>query len=145
MKALIQRVKSASVEVNAETVGKINQGILLLLGVEKTDTEADANKLLKKILGYRVFADNEGKMNLNLQQINGGLLIVSQFTIVADTKKGLRPSFSSGASPEHGEKLYNYFVQQAKKQHTEVETGIFAADMAVSLTNDGPVTFWLES
>lgn len=145
MKALIQRVKSASVEVNAETVGKINQGILLLLGVEKTDTEADANKLLKKILGYRVFADNEGKMNLNLQQINGGLLIVSQFTIVADTKKGLRPSFSSGASPEHGEKLYNYFVQQAKQQHTEVETGIFAADMAVSLTNDGPVTFWLES
>ncbi|WP_415899045.1 D-aminoacyl-tRNA deacylase [Neptuniibacter sp. QD48_11] len=145
MKALIQRVKSASVEVNAETVGKINQGILLLLGIEKTDTEADANKLLKKILGYRVFADNEGKMNLNLQQINGGLLIVSQFTIVADTKKGLRPSFSSGASPEHGEKLYNYFVQQAKQQHTEVETGIFAADMAVSLTNDGPVTFWLES
>ncbi|WP_415896857.1 D-aminoacyl-tRNA deacylase [Neptuniibacter sp. QD72_48] len=145
MKALIQRVKSASVEVNAETVGKINQGILLLLGVEKDDTEADANKLLKKILGYRIFADAEGKMNLNLQQINGGLLVVSQFTIVADTKKGLRPSFSSGASPEHGEKLYNYFVKQAKQQHTEVETGIFAADMAVSLTNDGPVTFWLES
>ncbi|WP_415904315.1 D-aminoacyl-tRNA deacylase [Neptuniibacter sp. QD48_55] len=145
MKALIQRVKSASVEVNAKTVGKINQGILLLLGVEKDDTEADANKLLKKILGYRIFADAEGKMNLNLQQINGGLLVVSQFTIVADTKKGLRPSFSSGASPEHGEKLYNYFVKQAKQQHTEVETGIFAADMAVSLTNDGPVTFWLES
>ncbi|WP_415893498.1 D-aminoacyl-tRNA deacylase [Neptuniibacter sp. PT8_73] len=145
MKALIQRVKSASVEVNTETVGKINQGILLLLGVEKDDTEADANKLLKKILGYRIFADAEGKMNLNLQQINGGLLVVSQFTIVADTKKGLRPSFSSGASPEHGEKLYKYFVQQAELQHTEVETGIFAADMAVSLTNDGPVTFWLES
>ncbi|WP_415882206.1 D-aminoacyl-tRNA deacylase [Neptuniibacter sp. QD34_54] len=145
MKALIQRVKSASVEVNAETVGKINQGILLLLGVEKDDTEADANKLLKKILGYRIFADAEGKMNLNLQQINGGLLVVSQFTIVADTKKGLRPSFSSGASPEHSEKLYNYFVKQAKQQHTEVETGIFAANMAVSLTNDGPVTFWLES
>jgi len=145
MKALIQRVKSASVDVNAETVGKIDQGILLLLGVEKDDTEADANKLLKKILGYRIFADAEGKMNLNLQQINGGLLVVSQFTIVADTKKGLRPSFSSGASPEHGEKLYNYFVQQARQQHTEVETGIFAADMAVSLVNDGPVTFWLES
>ncbi|WP_415885585.1 D-aminoacyl-tRNA deacylase [Neptuniibacter sp. QD37_6] len=145
MKALIQRVKSASVEVDAETVGKINQGILLLLGVEKDDTEADANKLLKKILGYRIFADNEGKMNLNLQQINGGLLVVSQFTIVADTKKGLRPSFSSGASPEHGEKLYNYFVKQAEQQHKAVETGIFAADMAVSLVNDGPVTFWLES
>ncbi|WP_415889089.1 D-aminoacyl-tRNA deacylase [Neptuniibacter sp. SY11_33] len=145
MKALIQRVKSASVEVNAETVGKIEQGILLLLGVEKDDTEADANKLLKKILGYRIFADAEGKMNLNLQQINGGLLVVSQFTIVADTKKGLRPSFSSGASPEHGEKLYNYFVKQAEQKHTEVETGIFAADMTVSLVNDGPVTFWLES
>ncbi|WP_415901894.1 D-aminoacyl-tRNA deacylase [Neptuniibacter sp. QD29_5] len=145
MKALIQRVKSASVEVDAETVGKINQGILLLLGVEKDDTEADANKLLKKILGYRIFSDEEGKMNLNLQQINGGLLVVSQFTIVADTKKGLRPSFSSGASPEHGEKLYNYFVKQAEQQHKDVETGIFAADMAVSLVNDGPVTFWLES
>lgn len=145
MKALIQRVKSANVEVNAETVGKIKQGILLLLGVEKDDTEADANKLLKKILGYRIFADAEGKMNLNLQQINGGLLVVSQFTIVADTKKGLRPSFSSGASPEHGEKLYNYFVKQAEQKHTEVETGIFAADMTVSLVNDGPVTFWLES
>lgn len=145
MKALIQRVKSASVEVNAEIVGKIDQGILLLLGVEKDDTEADASKLLKKILGYRIFADQEGKMNLNLQQINGGLLVVSQFTIVADTKKGLRPSFSSGASPEHGEKLYNHFVELAKQQHKEIQTGIFAADMSVSLINDGPVTFWLES
>jgi len=145
MKALIQRVKSANVVVNKECVGEINQGILLLLGIEKDDSEGDADKLLKKILGYRIFADEDDKMNLNLQQIEGGLLVVSQFTIVADTKKGLRPSFSSGASPEHGEKLYNYFVNQARQAHKDVATGIFAADMQVSLVNDGPVTFWLES
>lgn len=145
MKALIQRVKSANVVVNKECVGKIDQGILLFLGVEKDDSEADAAKLLKKILGYRIFADKDAKMNLNLQQIEGGLLVVSQFTIVADTKKGLRPSFSSGATPEHGEKLYNYFINQAKQAHNDVATGIFAADMEVALVNDGPVTFWLES
>lgn len=144
MKALIQRVKSASVDVNNETAGEINQGILLLLGVEKDDTEAKADKLLKKILGYRIFADKDGKMNLNLQQINGGLLIVSQFTLVAETSKGLRPGFSSGASPELGEQLYDYFVTQAKQQHEITETGIFGADMQVNLINDGPVTFWLE-
>lgn len=145
MKALIQRVKTASVEVDSECVGKIEQGILLLLGVEKEDTPADADKLLKKILGYRIFADEEGKMNLNVQQINGGLLVVSQFTIVADTRKGLRPSFSSGASPALGEELYDYFVKQASELHNDVATGCFAADMQVSLVNDGPVTFWLES
>jgi D-tyrosyl-tRNA(Tyr) deacylase len=144
MKALIQRVKSASVDVNNETTGKINQGILLFLGVEKDDNEAKADKLLKKILGYRIFADEDGKMNLNLQQINGGLLIVSQFTLVAETSKGLRPGFSLGASPELGEQLYDYFVSQAQQQHEITETGIFGADMQVTLINDGPVTFWLE-
>ncbi|WP_286237061.1 D-aminoacyl-tRNA deacylase [Neptuniibacter halophilus] len=145
MKALIQRVKSASVEVEGEITGAINQGILLLLGVEKGDDEAAADKLLKKILGYRIFADSEGKMNLNLQQVNGGLLIVSQFTLVADTRKGLRPSFSSGAPPALGEELYDYFVSQARLLHPDIACGRFAADMQVSLVNDGPVTFWLES
>jgi D-tyrosyl-tRNA(Tyr) deacylase len=145
MKALIQRVSSASVDINEKCVGDIGKGLLILLGVEKNDDKASADKLLKKIVGYRIFPDQEGKMNLNLQQIEGQLLVVSQFTLVADTKKGLRPGFSSGASPEHGEKLYNYFVEQAKEPIAKVETGQFGADMQVNLTNDGPVTFWLES
>ncbi len=145
MKALIQRVKSASVQVDNEIIGSIDQGILVLLGVEKDDTTAKADKLLKKILGYRIFSDEEGKMNLNLQQIDGGLLVVSQFTLVADTQKGLRPSFSSAASPALGEEMYNYFVQQADLLHSNIGTGSFGADMQVSLTNDGPVTFCLES
>ncbi|MDO6515463.1 MULTISPECIES: D-aminoacyl-tRNA deacylase [unclassified Neptuniibacter] len=145
MKALIQRVSSASVHINDSSVGKIEQGILLLLGIEKEDTFQAADKLLQKILAYRVFSDEEGKMNLNLQQTEGGLLIVSQFTLVADTKKGLRPGFSAGASPQLGEELYNYFIEQAKRLHPIVETGRFGADMQVHLINDGPVTFWLES
>ncbi|WP_420599109.1 D-aminoacyl-tRNA deacylase [Neptuniibacter sp.] len=144
MKALIQRVKSASVVIDNKRNGEIGHGTLLLLGVEKDDTEAKADKLLKKILGYRIFADEDGKMNKNLQQVDGGLLIVSQFTLVAETSKGLRPGFSSGASPEKGEQLYDYFVAQAKTLHKSTETGVFGADMQVSLINDGPVTFWLE-
>ena len=144
MKALIQRVKSASVDIDNKRNGEIGRGTLLLLGVEKDDTEAKADKLLKKILGYRIFADEDGKMNKNLQQVDGGLLIVSQFTLVAETSKGLRPGFSSGASPEKGEQLYDYFVAQAKALHKSTETGVFGADMQVSLINDGPVTFWLE-
>lgn len=144
MKALIQRVSHASVTVDGECTGAIDQGILVLLGVEKTDDRTKADKLLKKILGYRIFADDDGKMNLNLQQVNGGLLVVSQFTLVADTAKGLRPSFSSGASPALGEELYDYFVEQASAIHTPVATGRFGADMKVSLLNDGPVTFMLE-
>ena len=144
MKALIQRVKSASVDIDGKRNGEISHGTLLLLGIEKDDTEAKADKLLKKILGYRIFADEDGKMNKNLQQIDGGLLIVSQFTLVAETSKGLRPGFSSGAPPEKGEQLYDYFVTQAKSLHKLTETGIFGADMQVSLVNDGPVTFWLE-
>jgi len=145
MKALIQRVSRARVEVGGETTGEIGAGILLLLGVEKDDDEASADKLLNKVLGYRIFADTDDRMNLNLQQAEGGLLVVSQFTLVADTRKGLRPSFSSGASPEQGERLYDYFVARARELHHQVATGRFGANMQVSLTNDGPVTFLLES
>ncbi|MBN1007607.1 D-aminoacyl-tRNA deacylase [Amphritea pacifica] len=144
MKALIQRVQSASVDIAGERHGEIGAGILLLLGVEKTDTRSNADKLLQKILNYRIFADSEGRMNLNLQQQQGGLLIVSQFTLVADTAKGLRPGFSKGATPQQGEALYQYFVDQARAQHPDVATGRFGADMQVGLINDGPVTFLLE-
>ena len=145
MKALIQRVSEASVTVNQTCIGQINTGILVLLGVEKDDDPARADKLLKKILGYRIFPDESGRMNLNVQQAGGGLLIVSQFTLVADTAKGLRPGFSNGASPEHGERMYDYFVHQASTHHSDVAKGQFGADMKVALLNDGPVTFWLES
>jgi len=145
MKALIQRVSHAKVEVEGEITGAIDGGILLLLGVEKDDTEAEADKLLKKVLSYRIFGDEDGKMNLNLQQVEGGLLVVSQFTLVADTRKGNRPGFSRGATPAEGERLYDYFVSQAEQAHSQVATGRFGADMKVSLLNDGPVTFMLES
>lgn len=144
MLGLIQRVTSASVSVNQEIVGDIQQGMLLLLGIQKTDTEETANKLIDKILAYRIFADADKKMNCNVQQIEGGVLVVSQFTLAADTKKGLRPSFSSAAPPQQAQELYNYFVAQLRNKHTKVATGIFAADMQVSLVNDGPVTFMLE-
>ncbi|WP_010323597.1 D-aminoacyl-tRNA deacylase [Marinobacterium stanieri] len=144
MKGLIQRVRHASVTVDGEITGAIDNGILLLLGVEKEDDEASADKLLKKVLNYRIFADADDKMNLSLTDTGGGLLVVSQFTLVADTRKGLRPSFSSGASPAEGERLYNYFVEQAQSLHNPVATGRFGADMKVELLNDGPVTFLLE-
>jgi D-tyrosyl-tRNA(Tyr) deacylase len=144
MLGLIQRVKQASVTVNAEITGEIHQGILLLLGIQKNDTEDTADKLIDKILAYRIFSDENNKMNCNVQQIAGGVLVVSQFTLAADTKKGLRPSFSSAAPPAHAETLYDYFVTQMRSKHPEVATGIFAADMQVSLVNDGPVTFMLE-
>ncbi len=145
MKALIQRVSSAAVDIRGTRVGEIGPGILVLLGVEKSDGQAQADKLLQKILGYRIFADAEGKMNLNIQQVGGGLLVVSQFTLVADTRKGMRPSFSSGASPALGEELYEYFLTQARARHEGVASGRFGADMQVSLCNDGPVTFLLEA
>lgn len=144
MLGLIQRVKSASVEVNGETVGEIQQGILLLLGIQKADTEATASKLIEKILSYRIFADADKKMNCNVQQISGGILVVSQFTLAADTKKGTRPSFSSAAPPAQAEALYNHFAEQLRMKHDKVATGIFGADMQVALVNDGPVTFMLE-
>lgn len=145
MLGLIQRVKRASVEVNSELVGAIDQGILLLLGVEKNDSQASADKLLDKLLAYRIFADDQGKMNCNVQQVGGGILVVSQFTLAADTRKGLRPSFSSAASPELAQQLYDYFVARLRERHSPVATGIFAADMQVSLINDGPVTFMLQA
>ncbi|MCC2617173.1 D-tyrosyl-tRNA(Tyr) deacylase [Aestuariibacter halophilus] len=145
MKGLIQRVREARVDVNQQTVGAIEQGILLLLGVEKEDTEASARKLIDKVLAYRIFSDEAGKMNLNLQQVSGQLLIVSQFTLVADTQKGNRPGFSRGASPALGEQLYHYALDYAGSKGIAVQSGQFGADMQVSLTNDGPVTFLLQS
>ncbi len=144
MLGLIQRVKKASVTVNEEITGEIQQGILLLLGIQKNDTEETAKKLIDKILAYRIFSDENNKMNCNVQQIDGGVLVVSQFTLAADTKKGLRPSFSSAAPPAQAEALYDYFVTQMRSKHPQVATGIFGADMQVSLINDGPVTFILE-
>ena len=145
MLGLIQRVSSASVVIDHETIGEIDQGLLLLLGIQKHDVMGSAEKLLRKVLSYRMFSDPRGKMNLSLSDINGGLLIVSQFTLASDTKKGLRPSFSSAAPPEQAEDLYNHFVNQATQQHLKVQNGRFGADMQVCLVNDGPVTFMLES
>ncbi len=145
MRGLIQRVSSAAVEIEGKTVGAIDRGLLLLLGVEKADTQTQADKLLDKVLAYRVFPDAEGKMNLNVQQAGGGLLVVSQFTLAADTSRGLRPGFSTAAAPADAERLYDYFVSQLQARHVPVATGIFAANMQVSLVNDGPVTFLLEA
>ena len=145
MKALIQRVKHARVDVDGQCVGEIKQGILVLLGVEKPDDEQVARKLADKLIGYRIFEDEEGKMNLNVQQISGQLLVVSQFTLVADTRKGTRPSFSSAAPPVQGRALYEYFVSYLKDKSLKVQTGQFGADMKVGLLNDGPVTFMLEA
>ena len=145
MIGLIQRVKHASVAVDGEVIGQIDQGLLALVGVQKHDDKESADKLLKRMLSYRVFADAEDKMNLSLSDIGGGLLLVSQFTLAADTQKGARPSFSSAASPDLGRELFDYVVNQARTQHPIVETGRFGADMQVSLLNDGPVTFWLET
>ncbi|VAW84245.1 D-aminoacyl-tRNA deacylase [hydrothermal vent metagenome] len=144
MIALLQRVTQAHVAVDSYVVGEIQQGLMVLLGVERGDSETEAQRLLERLIGYRVFADKQGKMNLNVQQINGALLLVPQFTLVANTRKGTRPSFSSAARPEDGERLFNNFVSQAKKTSLLVQTGQFGANMAVSLTNDGPVTFWLQ-
>ena len=144
MIALIQRVASASVAVDHETIGTIGSGVLALVGVERGDTGAEAARLVERVLGYRIFTDAAGKMNLSLKDVGGGLLAVPQFTLVADTNSGTRPSFSSGASPQEGERLFNEFVSLARKAHPQVQTGRFAADMKVSLLNDGPVTFWLQ-
>ena len=143
MIALIQRVKQASVTVDNQVIGQINHGLLVLLGVEQEDNEQKAIRLCEKVLGYRIFSDNEGKMNLNVRQTNGELLVVSQFTLAADTQKGMRPSFTKGAKPDEANKLYQFFVEQCKKQ-INTQTGQFATDMQVSLINDGPVTFWLQ-
>ncbi len=145
MQALIQRVRRASVTIDGAVVGQIGAGLLALVCAEQGDTPAQADKLLAKILKLRIFGDAEGKMNRSVQDLDGaglhgGLLIVSQFTLAADTSGGNRPSFKNAASPDQGRELYDYFVQQARALHSDVETGVFAADMQVELVNDGPVT-----
>lgn len=145
MKALIQRVSQAAVHVNGSCVGQIEAGLLVLLGVEATDTEGDITKLVHKVCHYRLFSDDNGKMNLNVQQAGGALLVVSQFTLAADTNSGLRPSFTPAAAPEKALQYYQSFVQKCRLSGLKVETGQFAADMQVSLINDGPVTFLLQS
>jgi D-tyrosyl-tRNA(Tyr) deacylase len=144
MKAVIQRVTSSSVVVGGETVGAIGLGIMVLLGVEKGDGEAQADWLAGKICDLRIFSDEAGKMNLSVQDVGGGLLVVSQFTLAGNCAKGKRPSFDTAAPPDEGERLYEYFVEAVKKLGVPVQTGIFQADMQVSLVNDGPVTFILE-
>ena len=144
MIGLIQRVTHANVEVAGDRIANIDQGILLLLGVEKADTEQNAKDLLNKIINFRIFEDENKKMNLSLMNSGGALLVVPQFTLPADTKKGTRPSFASAAPPDLGVKLFDHFVVLARKQLLDVKTGKFGADMKVSLTNDGPVTFWLQ-
>jgi len=144
MIGLIQRVSQASVVVESHTMGQIGRGLLVLVGVEKHDDETTAQRLLDRLLGYRVFPDAQGKMNLSLTDIGGELLLVPQFTLAADTHKGTRPSFSSAASPELGKALFEILVAAARECHPKVATGVFGTDMKVSLVNDGPVTFWLQ-
>jgi D-aminoacyl-tRNA deacylase len=143
--ALIQRVTHAKVVVDHHTIGEIQLGILALIGIEKTDTDKQADRLLEKILSYRIFSDELGKMNLNLQDIHGGLLLVSQFTLVADTKKGTRPGFSTAMPPGESEKIFDYMIEKSKDLHNPVATGKFGAHMKIDLCNDGPVTFLLQA
>ena len=140
---LLQRVSNARVEIGAETVGAIGRGLVVLVGVERGDTEREADRLVERVVGYRVFSDSEGRMNRSVADAGGGLLLVPQFTLVADTRKGARPSFSGAAPPSAGERLFNHFVARARATHPDVETGRFGAYMQVILTNDGPVTFSL--
>ncbi len=144
MIGLLQRVSEASVTVDGEIVGRIDQGLMVLVGVEKGDSTNEADRLLQRLLGYRVFADENDKMNLSLKDVQGGLLLVPQFTLPADTRKGMRPSFSSAAPPEHGKQMFDYLLHQAQISHECVASGRFGADMKVALINDGPVTFWLQ-
>jgi D-tyrosyl-tRNA(Tyr) deacylase len=145
MIGLLQRVRDARVEVAGEVMGAIGTGLLVFVGVQRDDNEADAERLLERLLGYRVFADDEGRMNRSLQDIGGGLLLVPQFTLAADTRKGMRASFTPAAPPAEGRRLFESLLAQARLRHQPVESGVFGADMQVTLTNDGPVTFWLES
>jgi len=144
MIGLLQRVRNARVDVDGKTVATIGLGLLVFIGVEQGDDESRADRLLERLLGYRVFPDAAGKMNLSVADTGGGVLLVPQFTLAADTNKGMRPSFTPAAMPEEGGRLFEYLVNRARTQHASVETGVFGADMQVVLTNDGPVTFWLE-
>ena len=145
MIGLIQRVTSAHVNVNKAVVAEINQGLVLFLGIQKKDNKTSVEQMLRRVLGLRVFSDESSRMNLSLQDVSGNLLIISQFTLAADTQKGLRPSFSSAAPPDHAKLIYEYFVERAQFNYKKIAAGIFGANMQVSLCNDGPVTFVLES
>ena len=144
MIGLLQRVTQARVDINGETVGEIDRGLLVLVGVEKQDDASRADRLLERLLGYRIFEDEQGRMNLSLHDIDGGLLLVPQFTLAADTRKGRRPSFDPAAPPALGERLFDHLLTQARAQHGQVASGQFGADMQVHLVNDGPATFWLQ-
>ncbi|MCH2224882.1 MAG: D-aminoacyl-tRNA deacylase [Crocinitomicaceae bacterium] len=146
MRIVIQRTRSASVMVNGQTNGKIDKGLVVLLGIEATDEKSDADWLIKKTLSLRIFSDSEGKMNLSLPEVNGNILVISQFTLHASTKKGNRPSYINAARPEIAIPLYNYFIEELKRSSgLDIQTGIFGADMQVSLINDGPVTILMDS
>jgi D-tyrosyl-tRNA(Tyr) deacylase len=145
MIALIQRVAQAEVRVGTRITGAIHQGVLAFIGVQPEDTESDADRLLERLLSYRIFADDQGRMNKDLREVNGGLLLVSQFTLAADTRSGTRPGFSTAAAPERARQLFDYLLNRARATHPEVAAGEFGADMQVGLVNDGPVTFWLET
>ncbi len=144
MKALLQRVSQARVDVAGECVGQIEQGLLVLLGLDKGDDRQTADRMLDKMLAYRIFSDSAGRMNNSVTDVAGGVLLISQFTLSADTRKGLRPGFSSALPPVEAEELYHYTLEQLRGRHSDVAAGVFGADMQVSLTNDGPVTFLLE-
>lgn len=144
MIALLQRVSSAAVAVDGAPVGAIDAGLMVLVCAERDDSEREADALLAKLLGYRVFSDEAGKMNRSVADVGGGLLLVPQFTLAADTRSGTRPSFTPAAPPEQGRRLFDHFVAAARQRHPVVATGVFGADMQVSLANDGPVTFWLQ-
>jgi len=142
---LLQRVTSAAVEVEGREIARIGPGLLVLIAVERDDTSVEAERLLERLLNYRVFADAEGRMNLSVIDVNGGLLLVPQFTLAADTKKGLRPGFSTAAPPEEGRRLFEELLGLARRRFPGVQTGQFGAHMQVSLVNDGPVTFWIQA
>ena len=144
MIGLLQRVSRAGVVVDGISCGEIGEGLLVLVGVQREDSETQADRLLERLLGYRVFPDAEGRMNMSVSDINGGLLLVPQFTLAADTRKGTRPGFSSAAAPEKAEELFSYLLDMAVTRYPKVESGVFGADMQVSLVNEGPVTFWIE-
>lgn len=145
MIGLLQRVSKAKVEVAGVPFGAIHRGLLVLVGVKKGDDESRADRLVERLLGYRVFPDTADRMSLSLRDIGGGLLLVPQFTLAADTRKGTRASFTSAAPPDEGRRLFEYLAERAGAGHPHVQTGLFGADMQVSLTNEGPVTFWLET
>lgn len=144
MIALLQRVRRAAVEIEGVQRARIDTGLLVLLGVERNDTETQADRLLERVLSYRIFPDENGRMNVSLRECRGGLLIVPQFTLAADTRSGTRPGFSTAAAPDEGQRLFDYFLANAIQAHASVQAGVFGADMQVELVNDGPVTFWLQ-